>query len=453
VSTPLELRHDPIVEEDINGAEDCVVDDLFDDIEAEDLDVGYTQKLFVDKTPVSEVPPSILSVGFSTARGVSIAPPSRENLAKARRIFQQADGESCPATLELLVPRPSEVFENIELNVCTPDTPCPTNSSGPDNLINGTFPFAGTSACAKENVSNFAGFGFASAAGKKLNAPSAASLEKAQALFQSIDTEIACEHKSKTKDHLDSDAGSKAPTGSFSGGFSSASGKKSIIPSESALKKAQVMFDDIESSFQAEANAAVQNQSKRSKPVPKEATKMRSTGALDLDQLSKRPKSDGDTRPFKTTPVFSNLKAVATKTLGHTRRSVSIGRPSIRSSLSPFTDKRISFATTPDEARIKIDPLKYFDLSMPNNRIRLKELRLKPTFCYEDSVYDIDKDRICSLFLNKGPNQNCVDRRWILNHIELILWKVASTISRFPDRHFYGISSLENILVDQLLYR
>lgn len=488
LNTPSQLRNDMLEEEEDN---DILLDDMLDGIEAGDLDFGLTQGVLGKEMPIT-------------------SPPANENINISHLLTETDDlGMTYPTTSDFDLPRPSALFANVELNVCTPVTPCRDGGVAPDTLVTGTSSCVDTPDFSKENLraaENVPKFvGFTSAGGKRLSAPSSASLQKAKVMFRDIEEDTGLEQK----DHLaalpeeyeaekPSPFFNKAPQVPFSGGFSSASGKKSIAPSELALKKAKAMFDVIEREFQTEeyteerqAPLPQKSESKKAPQVPfsvgfssasgknsvapsemalkkarvmfdsierefqaepKSTTKpvlkeKKSSGTLDLNRISRN--QTGADQPLKAVPKFSNLKTVATKTLGNSRRSsASIGRGSIRSSISPSSNKRISLNR---EEVVKPDPLKYFDLAIPENRVRLNGLRLNGPTPFENIL--CDSDRIFTIFMSKGPNPNCVDKKWVLNHIDLIWWKVTSTLAHFDDRNFYGDMSLEKIIVDQLLYR
>lgn len=71
----------------------------------------------------------------------------------------------------------------------------------------------------------------------------------------------------------------------------------------------------------------------------------------------------------------------------------------------------------------------------------------------EISIPEVDYEAYSKKLLLKGCDAKLFDLRWIKNHLDLILWKMLSTLERFPSFEIYSLGTIEKAATDQLLYR
>lgn len=494
--------------------EDEEVDDLFNDFEPEDFAIGLTQKLFsmpsyhhiedMENLMGSDlnqvIPPSTLESIYLAKEMLSqesFGPYSSSIVKKGPTDNYFVSGKKASQREEFHLNRASELFKDIELHVTTPVTPCIFNGQSTRSSLGGSvlgMPLTSDmeSMVAESDVNRTSilvmqtseasemptgPIGFASASGKKLKPPSESSMTRAKALIsedhgRAVGSSSAAAKKLEafTEDNLMKShfmiSQEDGPSGaSVAVGFASASGKKIAKPSEESLKRARSTLEADEKTVPPFAFGFASAGGKMMKGPSRES--LRRAHAMGLDREETANTDDFVTisslknalnKKRTSKPTFTSLKTLAGKTLGASSRpsirKSSVGTTSgVRSGRSSVTGvgKQVSFLLPAKDTGPVKDPLKYFDLSPPENRIRLRDLSRNPIQDRLPVSFDMDIDRLTGLFAKKGVDMKLADRKWIENHAELIWWKIVSTKQMLPS--LFNDVDLEQLVLNQLLYR
>ncbi len=355
--TPLALRSKESNQTELGSDIDLLADedDMFNDIDDKDLNVGFTQ-MQTSLQPIMFVPDSAApaTVGFVTGRNMPIKPPCEQKLKEAAEKLEiwtmspsaraSSKRMSDQETFRIGKKRPSELFQDIEVAVSTPKTPfdisesCKRSSLGisilghDDNFSQSSF-FQQTNALGSEG---FGGFKLAS--GAKIKEPSAESFEKAKRLIEDpipIDPVVhetsfegfklangnkvkesspeSIKQANRLFSKLQAFQDTLAPA--FTG-FATAAGKKVNPPSRESLKRAEDLIGSIDrENAKIEANNSTviirtkQEQSlpliSKRKPIPRSRVIRSSNPAAKLPHsIAPKPLSKLISRSIKHQNIF-----------------------------------------------------------------------------------------------------------------------------------------------------
>jgi hypothetical protein len=456
------------------------------------LDIDEGEVMLDDPRP--SPPKPVKMVGFGAASGKKLLAPSKEALEKAKRLLG-SDGEA-------------DKTEQAPMGFKTAGTgrikPLSTEALvKAKKLLEDDDDNTEKESCSKDFAKPGQMFGFGAASGKKLLAPSKEALEKAKQMmdldseFNKIESNLKVKALEKPKQVVreGSDDSSSKPqahsikTQSKSFGFGSASGKKLPSPTREALEKAQKRME--------EENTVI-SQSVKESHLEVTAGYLENRRDQHMIQNDLRPRMNNEPRnvnsgnsdkrcleqtnfdmppPSKIIrvqePVRKNADRRKTmpavpqerKPNAAKRQNTSTKRQSMPPKKAPVVYEKVVM-----EPKAKIVPL--FDTkNVPTNRISYRQLEddFSSDYYFErqpqqvinmtfDSAkeYKIDgqwsaEDALKDLE-SLGARIDLIGPEWVANHYAFIIWKLASTLRRFPSKLTFENFSKEHI-VAQLRYR
>ncbi|OWZ37873.1 breast cancer 2 susceptibility protein [Cryptococcus neoformans c45] len=398
--------------------------------------------------------------GFSTARGKAIAPPSKTALEKAKRLWHQIGEDGEEEALAANFPsKHQRISVSIEDRPTAPSAGFRVGRGAPDpnllsarskkapmvfqegpTLFHSSIPSSSMIPIIPEpqpgtTAADFS-MGFQTGRGTSIAEPSSSAQRKALSMFAEIES---------TADYLlDINPQSGAPSN-----FRLASGKSAPTPNRSSVAKVTSLFEDVKSS---------------SSPRPMPSRSLRSSVQHQLP--TSQPSTPLRKPLMTTTNTYSDkTKSSAIKTPSTGPRRIGLGVTStvLRSRpkfITPFRTTTIPTkgSMTPS---LQIQKSLYnpvFDLTMPSQRLSLKQYHLHPQYnTYEELVEMGIPNDICAIspataqyyqFLFKDNTHVGTDEalavmrrcgcalvtpEWTKNHWVQILWKLAGEVQARPD--------------------